>query len=110
MKIWDKIKDKIWSKPDENIIESLQEIIIKLKEICILKDEAYLIKYQEAENFKKSAYATLAAIALAHGGEYIVDNTFTAVVTGDEFKGKLVLTGLENGLKISVNETGEESL
>lgn len=69
----------------KKLAEALNEEVLRLRAASLLKDEIYLQKYIENDNFKSSVITTLGAIALAHGGEYLLSYDFTgAVANGDK--------------------------
>lgn len=98
-----------WFKKSDQAVENsiLKNEVEKLKAVALLKDELYLTKYLEFENFKKSTYTTLAAIALAHGGEYYIDNQFTNTILSEEFTGKISITSENEGMKIALGQVDE---
>jgi hypothetical protein len=81
---------KFWKKrPVSTNEQDLQLENDKLKLSSLLKDDLYLAKVIEFENFKKSAYATLTAIAVANGGEYVLSKNFSDIVAQEDFNGIL---------------------
>lgn len=104
------MKLKFWKKSEANPseLEELKLQVAKLQAISLLKDESYLVKHLEAENFKKSAYTTFAAIALAHGGQYHVQDEFIQLVGAEDFTGKLSIEANEAGVQIEVVEAEGE--
>lgn len=84
----------------KKLSETLNEEVLRLRAASLLKDEIYLQKYIENDNFKTSVITTLGAIALAHGGEYVLSYDFTnAVATGDK---KVNISYGEDGMTVQL--------
>lgn len=105
---WEKLK--FWKAvPKEDLDKVDPHVIIsKLERISLLKDELIIEKIMELENFRRSVYATLGGIALAHGGCYVVNHEFINAVTDESFASKLSITNEDDGVKISVAQETPE--
>ena len=95
-------KLKFWkASPQKKELNELIDETRKLKLALLIKDEVYLQKYLEHESFKRSVFATLGAIALAHGGEYYLKHDFTNAVLADETN-RTSITNDEEGTIIAL--------
>src|SRR5688500_16125294 len=98
---------KFWKKaevstPQTNEVELLKAQVQQLTLINQLKDRLILQKEIESNNFRQSAYATLAGITLAHGGEYILNLDFTNAAVNNDLLNKLVIQAQpDNTMKFS---------